>query len=119
MLLWRPGASRKVAAGVGVLLACALVLAASVLAEGEVAQFAGAFLNVAPLVLLAVLAQLQPVWPALRPLVWLVFGLLMLVGLALVLAATVMPFDLESRGEVSSDAAGALIVALGLGALGL
>ena len=119
MLLWRPGAGRKVAAGVGVLIAGAVVLATSVLAEGEVAAFAGAFGNVAPIVLLAVLAQLQWIWPALRPLVWLVFGLELLVGLALVVAATVMPFDVEARGDFPPDAVAALIVAIGLGALGL
>jgi membrane protease YdiL (CAAX protease family) len=119
MLLWRSGAGRKVAAGVGVLLAGALVLATSVVAEGEIARFAGAFFNIAPIVLLAVLAQLRPVWPALRPLAWLVFGLLMMVGLALVITATVVPFDAGASGEFPPDAAGALIVALGLGAVGL
>ena len=67
-MLWRSGAGRQVDAGVGILLAGALVLAVSAIAEGEVAEFAGAFGNVAPFVLLAVLAQLQPVWPTLRPL---------------------------------------------------
>jgi membrane protease YdiL (CAAX protease family) len=119
MLLWRPGAGRKVAAGAGVLLAGALVLAIGAVAEGEVAQFASAFLNVAPIVLLAVLAQLQPVWPALRPLVWLVFGLLMVAGLALVVVATVLPFDLEAGSDLPPDAARAMLVALGLGVLGL
>ena len=37
MLLWRPGAGRKVVIGVGVLFVGALVLATSVVAEGEVA----------------------------------------------------------------------------------
>jgi len=119
MLLWRPGSGRKVAAGVGVLVAGAAVLTASVLAEDEVASFAGAFGNVAPLVLLAVLAQLRPVWPAIRPLVWLVYGLLMLVGLAIVVAASAMPFDVEARGDLPPDAVAALIVAVGLGTLGL
>jgi hypothetical protein len=119
MLLWGPGAGRKVAAGAGVLLAGALVLAIGAVAEGEVAQFASAFLNVAPIVLLAVLAQLQPVWPALRPLVWLVFGLLMVAGLALVVVATVLPFDLEAGSDLPPDAARAMLVALGLGVLGL
>lgn len=100
------------------LLAGALVLATGALAEGEIAQFAGAFLNVAPLVLLAVLAQIQPVWPALRPLVWLVFGLLMLAGLALVVAATALPLDLEASGEPSPEAALPIVLALGLGMLG-
>jgi membrane protease YdiL (CAAX protease family) len=118
-LLWRPGTGQQVAVGIGVLLIGALVLATSVLAEGEIAQLAGAFLNVAPLVLLAVLAQLLPVWPALRPLVWLVFGLLMLAGLALVLAATAMPLDLEASGEPPPKAALSILLALGLGTLGL
>src|SRR5215213_8964661 len=119
MPLWRSGVGWKVAAGVGVLIAGAAVLATSVLAENEVARFAGAFGNVAPLVLLAVLAQLQPIWPALRPLVWLVFGFLMVLGLAVVVAATVMPFDTGATGEFPPDAAGALLTALGLGTLGL
>ena len=119
MLLWRSGAGRKVAAGVGVLLAGAVVLAVGMLAEGEIAEFASAFGNVAPLVLLAVLAQLVPVWPALRPLTWLVFGLLMLVGLAIVVAATVMPFDIEASDAPPPDAVSAMIVAFGLGVLGL
>ena len=119
MLLWRPGAGQQVAAGVGVLLAGAVVLATGVVAEGELASFAGAFGNVAPIVLLAVLAQLQPVWPALRALVWLVFGLLLLVGLLVVIAATALPFEVEARGDSPPEAATATIVALGLGALGL
>jgi membrane protease YdiL (CAAX protease family) len=119
LLFWHPGAGRKVTAGVGVLLAGALVLATGVVAEGEVARFAGAFQNIAPIVLLAVLAQLQPVWPTLRPLTWLLFGLLMMVGLALVVAATVMPFDSGASDVLPPDAAGALVVALGLGGLGL
>ena len=91
----------------------------SVLAEGEIARFAAAFQNIAPIILLAVLAQLQPAWPALRPLVWLVFGLLMTIGLALVVAATVMPFAPGASGDFPPDAAGALTVALGAAALGL
>jgi membrane protease YdiL (CAAX protease family) len=119
MLLWRPGAGPKVAAGGGVLLAGALVLATSVLAEGEPGRFAAAFQNVAPIVLLAVLAQLQPVWPALRPLVWLVFGLLLIAGFGLVLAATLMPLDPGTTGDLPPDAARPLLVALGVGVLGL
>lgn len=119
MLLWRSGAGGKVAAGVGVLLAGAVVLAASVLGEGEIAELASAFGNVAPLVLLAVLAQLVPAWPALRVLAWLVFGLLLLVGLAVVVAATVMPFDLAAHDAPSDEATRAMIVALGLGVVGL
>src|SRR5687768_9041753 len=115
MLLWRPGSGRKVAAGVGVLFAGAVVLATAALAEGEIAEFAGAFGNVAPLVLLAVLAQLVPVWPALRPLTWLVFGLLMLVGLLVVVAVTAMPFGLEPGSRASTTAILAPIVALGVG----
>ena len=116
-LLWRAGAGRDMLLGVGVLLAGALVLAVSVVADGEIAQFAGAFGNVAPIVLLAVLAQVSPSWPSLRPLVWLVFGLLMLLGLALVAAATVMPFDVASDGESSPEAVNALFLASSLGAV--
>ena len=115
MLLWRPGAGRQVAAGVGILLAGATVLAASVVADDEFAQFAGAFGNVAPFVLLAVLAQLLPVWPALRPLTWLVFGLLLMVGLLVVVAVATMPFGLGPGSRASTAAILAPIVALGLG----
>jgi len=106
-------------AGIGLLLAGAGVLAVSVLAEGEVARFASAFLSLAPLMLLAVLAQLQPVWPRLRILVWLVFGLLLMAGLALVVAATLMPLDAGRTGEMSPDGTGRLLVAFGVGAVGL
>jgi membrane protease YdiL (CAAX protease family) len=119
MRLWSPGQGRKAAAGVGVLLAGALVLAVGALAEGEVARFAGAFQNVAPLVLLAVLAQLRPFWPRLTPLLWLVFGLLMAAALALVVAATLMALDLGGTGPLPPDAGGRLLVAFGLGTVGL
>jgi uncharacterized protein len=119
MLLWSPGQGRKVAAGVGVLLGGGLVLAVGGLAEGEIARFAGAFQNVVPLVLLAVLAQLRPAWPRLTPLVWLVFGLLMMAGLALVVGATLMALDLGSIGPLPPDAGRRLLAAFGLGIIGL
>jgi membrane protease YdiL (CAAX protease family) len=117
--LWRPGHGRKVAAGIGILLAGAVVLGLSVTAEGEVAQFAGAFLNVAPIVLLAVLAQLAPVWPALRSLLWLVFSLLLVAGGALIVAATLMALDPTGGGDLPPDATGPIILALTLTSLGL
>ena len=61
---WLPGSGRQVAIGVGILLAGAIVLSISATADGELAKLTGAFANVAPLVLLAVLAQLQPFWPS-------------------------------------------------------
>lgn len=118
-MLWRSGAGGRVAAGIGMLLAGAFVLAVSALAEGEVGRFAAAFQSVAPLVLLAVLAQLVPVWPRLRILLWVVFGMLLLVGLALVAAASLMPLDLEGSGEIAPEDGARLLVALGFGGVGL
>jgi membrane protease YdiL (CAAX protease family) len=48
-----------------------------------------------------------------------VFGLLLLIGLAVTVAATVMPFDVAGSGDLSHEAIRAVIVALGLGALGV
>ncbi len=117
--LWCPGNGRQVAAGVGVLLAGAAVLALSVTADGEIARFAGAFMNVAPLVLLAVLAQLTPFWPSLRLLLWLVFGLLLVAGATLIVAATMMALDPNTSGDLPPDSAGPIILTLVLTGLGL
>lgn len=116
------GAGRTVAVGVGVLLTGALVLAASVLAPGEPGRFAAAFQSVAPLVLLAVLTQLQPFWPALRPLAWLVLIMLLLALLTLVVAATLMAVDPAGAGgsdALPPQARMPLLVALGVGIAGL
>ena len=119
-MLWRPGTGRKVAVGVGVLLAGALVLAVSVLAEGEPARFAGAFQSVAPLVLLAVLTQLQPFWPAPAS--------ARLAGARHAAAgragaggrgATLMSFHPGGSGALPPGAAAPLLVALGMGLSGL
>lgn len=118
-MLWRSGAGGRVAAGIGVLLAGAVVLAVSALAEGEVGRFAAAFQPIAPLLLLAVLAQLQPVWPRLLVLVWLVFGVLLMAGLAVMTAATLMALDLEGSGELAPEETTRLLVALGVGGVGL
>jgi membrane protease YdiL (CAAX protease family) len=109
----------RTAVGVGVLLAGALVLAIGALADGEVARFAGAFLNVAPLVLLAVLAQLRPFWPRLTPLLWLVFGLLLVAGLLLVLAITRISLNPGNPAFLPGGVGGRLLIAFGLGTLGL
>lgn len=111
---WQPGSGRQVAIGLGVLLAGAFVLAVSATADGEIARFAGAFQNTAAIVLLAMLAQLQPVWPSLRPLSWVVFGLLLLIGVALVVAATLMPLDSGASGEFEPEDGWRVGVALAL-----
>jgi membrane protease YdiL (CAAX protease family) len=116
---WSTGTGRRVAAAIGVLLAGALVLAVGAVAEGEVARFAEAFLNVAPFVLLAVLAQLATLWPRLRVLVWLVFVVLLLGTLALSVSATLMPLNLAGSGEIPPDESGRLAVAIGVGVVGL
>ena len=78
MLRWKPGAGGRVLAGVGVLLAGAIVLAVSALADGELARFAGAFLNAAPFVLLAMLRR-SATWR--RQVLWLnIAGLLDFIG---------------------------------------
>jgi membrane protease YdiL (CAAX protease family) len=118
-VLWSTGTGRRVAAAIGVLLAGALVLAVGAVAEGEVARLAEAFLNVAPFVLLAVLAQLATLWPRLRVLVWLVFVVLLLGTLALSVSATLMPLNLAGSGEIPPDESGRLAVAIGVGVVGL
>ncbi|MCC7370216.1 MAG: CPBP family intramembrane metalloprotease [Chloroflexi bacterium] len=118
-MLWQRGHGREVGVGGGILLAGAVVLAVSALADGELGRFTGAFGNVAAIVLLAVLAQLRPVWPALRVLTWVVFGLLLTVGLALVLSASLMPVDPDGTGSLSPDVLLRLGVALGLAVLGV
>lgn len=118
-LLWQSGGGRHVAVGGGLLLLGVGILAVSAVADGEIGQFAGAFQNVAACMLLAVLAQLLPVWPALRPLVWAVFGLLMMIGFALVLAATLMPLDLSATGELAPETGWRVGVALGLAGVSL
>ena len=112
--LWQTGSGRQVATGVGVLVAGAIILAVSATADGEIARFAGAFQNIAAIVLLAMLAQLQPVWPSLRVLTWVVFGLLLMVGLALVLAATLMTLDPGASGEIAPEDGVRVGVALAL-----
>ena len=116
---WLPGSGRQVAIGVGILLAGAIVLSISATADGELAKFTGAFANVAPLVLLAVLAQLQPFWPSLKALTWLVFGLLLMVGLGLVVAATLMPLDPGGTGELPLEAGWRVGVALAVAGVSL
>jgi uncharacterized protein len=116
---WLPGSGRQVAVGVGVLLAGAIVLGISATADGELAKFTGAFGNTAPLVLLAVLAQLQPVWPSLKALVWLMFALLLMVGLALVVAATLMPLDPGGTGKLPPEAGWRVGVALAVAGVSL
>lgn len=115
--LWLPDKGRQVAVGGGILLAGGVVLAVSALADGEAGRFTGAFQNVAALMLLAVLAQLQPAWPALKPLTWLVFGLLLLTGLALIVAASLMPLDPGATGNLPPATGGRVLLALGLAVL--
>jgi membrane protease YdiL (CAAX protease family) len=117
--LWLPGSGRQVAVGVGILLAGAIVLGISATADGEVARFTGSFQNTAAIVLLAVLAQLQPAWPSLKVLVWAVFGLLLMIGLGLVLAATLMPLDPDGAGNLPPEAMLRLTVALSVGGISL